>query len=279
VPFRSHAITDTGCSVVGCSFVFCIAVSLGTPTGALFIRLAVYLSTGVVKRVEFRVPVGALYDLGVLSRRFFRNNERLEVLQTFQLRTGVVTHILRVRRRGSWRPIEEVERMRRELVARYDLSDFEILSTDPGRREYVALVEHRVPPSVSRALSELGPGLLPAEPVTITEREAAVSLYVAEPRVGRLRSFLRDLGIPVRVGSVRPARGDAWEPLASLSPRQREILQLAYRLGYYDSPARTSLARIGALAGISKAAVSKHLRAAERKLVMRSLEPTVPARP
>jgi len=241
--------------------------------------LAVYLSTGVVKRVEFRVPVGALYDLGVLSRRFFRNNERLEVLQTFQLRTGVLTHILRVHRRGPWRPMAEVEQMRRELVARYDLSDFEILSTEPRRREYVALVEHRVPPSVSAALSDLGPGLLPAEPITVTEREAAVALYVAEPRLGRLRSFLRDLGIPIRVRSVRPAQSDAWEPLASLSPRQREILQLAFRLGYYDSPARASLSRIGALAGISKAAVSKNLRAAERKLVGRSLQPTVPAVP
>ena len=140
MPFRSHAITDTGCSVFGSFLVSCMVVSLGLPTDARFICLAVYLSTGPVKRVEFRVPVGALYDLGVLSRRFFRNNERLEVLQTFQLRTGVVTHILRVRRRGPWRPIAEVERMRRELVARYDLSGFEILSTDPWRREYVALV-------------------------------------------------------------------------------------------------------------------------------------------
>ncbi len=232
-----------------------------------------------MKRVEFRVPVEALYDSGVLSRRFFRNNERLEVLQTFQLRTGIVTHVLRVRRRGPWRPIAEVERMRGELVERYDLSDFEVLSTDPERREYVALVEHRVPRSVSRALSDLGPGVLPAEPITVTEREASVSLFVAEPRVGRLRSFMKRLGIPVQVRSVRPARGDAWEPLASLTPRQREILQLAYRLGYYDSPAQVSLDRIGALAGISKAAVSKHLRAAERKLVMRSLEPNAPEVP
>ena len=227
-----------------------------------------------MKRVEFRIPVETLYDLGLLSRRFFRNNERLELLQTFPLRTGVVTHILRIRRRGPWRVPAEVERMRRELVQRYSLSDFEVLSMDPKRREYVALVEHRVPRSVSRLLSELGSGLLPADPIAITEREASVSLYVAEPRLERLRALLADLSVPFRVRSVRPAHGDAWEPLAALSPRQREILQLAYRLGYYESPSRASLERIGALAGISKAAVSKHLRAAERKIVGRSLEPT-----
>ena len=231
-----------------------------------------------MKRVEFRVPVEALYDLGVLSHRFFRNNERLEVLQTFQLRSDVVTHILRIRRRGPWRPIAEVERMRRELVERYDLSGFEIVSTDPKRREYVALVEHRVPPSVSRALEGLGSGLLPAEPIVVTEREASVSLYVIEPRLDRLRSLLADLGVPYRVRSVRRERGDAWEPLAALSPSQREILQLAYRLGYYESPSRVSLDRIGSIAGISKAAASKHLRAAERKLIGRSLEPAAPAR-
>lgn len=226
-----------------------------------------------MKRVEFRVPAEVLLGLGLLSRRFFDHNDRLEILQTFQLREGFLTHVLRIRRRGPWRAAAEVERMRRELVARYALTDFEVLATDPKRGEYVALVEHSVPPAVRRALSELGSGLLPADPIAVTEREATVSLYVAEPRVERLREILAGLGVPVRVRSVRPAPAQAWEPLAVLSARQREILQLAYRLGYYDSPARVSLDRIGALAGISKAAASKHLRSAERKLVGRSLEP------
>ncbi len=229
-----------------------------------------------MKRVEVRIPVEVLHDLRLLSRRFFEHNERLEILQTFQLRAGVLTHVLRIRRRGPWRPIAEVEKMRRELVERYALTDFEVLATDPKRREYVALVEHRIPATVRRALAEIGSGLLPADPIAVTEKEASVSLYVAEPRLERLREILGDLGIPVRVRSVRPARADIWEPLAALSARQREILQLAYRLGYYESPARVSLDRIGTLAGISKAAASKHLRSAERKLVGRSLEPSRP---
>src|SRR2546426_276953 len=64
---------------------------------------------------------------------------------------------------------------------------------------------------------------------------------------------------------------EAWQPLASLTQRQRDLRELAYHLGYYASPAKATLRQIAGLVGITRAAVSKHLRAAERKIFAAAL--------
>ena len=71
---------------------------------------------------------------------------------------------------------------------------------------------------------------------------------------------------------MRAAPAATWQPLADLTARQRDLLQLAYRLGYFDTPAKVPLERIAGLVGISKAALSKHLRTAERKLLSEALD-------
>jgi predicted DNA binding protein len=60
---------------------------------------------------------------------------------------------------------------------------------------------------------------------------------------------------------------ERWDPWTTLTRRQRELLSLAFQLGYYESPAKVSLDRLGQLVGISRAAFSKHLRRAEKKVL------------
>jgi len=52
-----------------------------------------------------------------------------------------------------------------------------------------------------------------------------------------------------------------------LTPKQLEILDLAYRYGYYDWPRRIKLDEISKLMNISKTTVSEHLRRAELKIL------------
>jgi predicted DNA binding protein len=115
-------------------------------------------------------------------------------------------------------------------------------------------------------------------PVEITragEREARAVLLASETALPRLREILDGLGATYRVQAVRSAPATTWQPLASLTARQKDLLGLAYRLGYYESPAKVSLDRIARLVGISKAGLSKHLRTAERKLLSEALGPRV----
>lgn len=52
----------------------------------------------------------------------------------------------------------------------------------------------------------------------------------------------------------------------SLTPRQREVVHMAYLNGYFESPRRCTGAELGEKLGISAQAVYQHIRAAERRL-------------
>jgi predicted DNA binding protein len=54
--------------------------------------------------------------------------------------------------------------------------------------------------------------------------------------------------------------------LEKLTPRQREVLEVAYHRGYFDSPKKASGEELAAEFGFSPSAFHRHIRAAERKL-------------
>lgn len=54
--------------------------------------------------------------------------------------------------------------------------------------------------------------------------------------------------------------------LEKLTPRQREVLEVAYHRGYFDSPKKASGEDLAAEFGFSPSAFHRHIRAAERKL-------------
>lgn len=65
-----------------------------------------------------------------------------------------------------------------------------------------------------------------------------------------------------------------WEPVARLKPRpyrltpkQGQVLDLAIEFGYYDDPRRCTLEELSKALGVSKAAIHKHLMAAESKIL------------
>ena len=219
-----------------------------------------------MKRVELTVPLSLLEDLGILSARFFRHNASVEVLQSFSLRPRVAALLVRVRRRGPFKDASTVRREARTIARRYRLERFEVLSADAGRGDYLAWIEWTLPPFLRGRLGGPWAGVAPLQVSQTGSDEARVVLLASAEVLPRVRKTLDGLGAAYRVRAVRTAT-PTWEPLAALTPRQRELLELAHRLGHYESPARVSLDRLGALLGISKAAVSKHLRAAERKVL------------
>jgi len=226
-----------------------------------------------MKRVELTVPLPLLEDLGILSARFFRHNESVEVLQTFGVRPQVAALFVRVVRRGPFKSEDAIRRETRQISRRYRLERFEILSDDPERGEYVAWIEYRIPAILREgAAGDLAAGVIPVELARAGPREARAVLLASEAALPRLKEVLDGLGAPYRVMAVRAAPAATWRPLGDLTARQRDLLQLAYRLGYFDTPAKVPLERIAGLVGISKAALSKHLRTAERKLLSEALD-------
>lgn len=220
-----------------------------------------------MKRLELTVPIRLLEDLGVMSGRFFRHNDRLEILQSFLVQPVVAAVLVRVQRRGPFKDLSAVAREAFEIARRYRLKRFEVVSADPDQGEYVVWIEWRVPPSLRDRLESELEGIVPLEISRAGPEMAQVSLLASEAALPRVRRLLTELGAAYRLKSVRSGPAGTLLPLTALTPRQRTLLGIAYRLGYYDSPSRVSLTRVATLVGISKAAVSKHLRAAERKIL------------
>lgn len=222
-----------------------------------------------MKHVDIVVPVPLLEDLRILSSWFFRSNESVDILQSFAVRPQVLALVVRVRRRGPFKGAEVIRQEARALVRRYQLARFEVMSANRDRGEYVAWIEWKIPKSVQAvqaALSEEG-GIVPLRIVREGSDRARISLLVPDGVLPRIRRLLDEFGGRDWLRAVRSAPAARWDPGSTLTARQRELLTLAFRLGYYETPSAVSLGRIGRLVGISRAAISKHLRTAERKIL------------
>jgi len=224
-----------------------------------------------MKRLELTVPTSLLDDLEILSDRFFRHNRSVQVLQSFSLRPQTNALIVRVHRKGPFKDEATVRREARAIARRYRVARFEILSTDRTRGEYVAWIEWRLPERLRGLLGEEWSGAVPLEVAAVGSGEARVVLLASEKVLPALSRFLDDVEAPYRIRAMKNASLEAWQPLASLTERQRNLFELAYHLGYYASPAKATLRQIAGLVGITRAAVSKHLRAAERKIFATAL--------
>jgi predicted DNA binding protein len=60
-------------------------------------------------------------------------------------------------------------------------------------------------------------------------------------------------------------------PRATLTDEQREVLQVAHDLGYFDVPRSATLADVAAELGISSQAASERLRRGHRQLIAQHL--------
>lgn len=66
---------------------------------------------------------------------------------------------------------------------------------------------------------------------------------------------------------VTPSSAEWQELLASIPARQRELLNLAVREGYFEIPRETTLEEIAEELGITKTTASNHLRKVERQMM------------
>jgi predicted DNA binding protein len=74
---------------------------------------------------------------------------------------------------------------------------------------------------------------------------------------------LETVGDPRRLDAATDGRG----PAPDLSPRQREVLAIAVREGYFERPRGTTTEAIADEVGVDRRTAEEHLRKAERKVI------------
>lgn len=108
-------------------------------------------------------------------------------------------------------------------------------------------------------------GLLLDPPVTFTGRGLRVTVIGTSAMVRQAMERLpAEIACSVeRLGGT----GDDRLLLAALTDRQREVIETAFEMGYYDVPRRTTHANIAAALDLSGSTIDEHLRKAERRLM------------
>lgn len=104
--------------------------------------------------------------------------------------------------------------------------------------------------------------------------DAEWRLEVRFPRRSDLASADRafeEYNIEVSYESIQSSGDEDGTRSSDLTDRQREALQLAHEMGYYDVPRAATLAEVAAEIGVSHQAVSERLRRAEDKLASNHL--------
>jgi len=104
----------------------------------------------------------------------------------------------------------------------------------------------------------------------LRDRGATLSLVGSQDAIaGTLREYENDRVIP----DLRKLGGyDGIErPLDRLTERQREVIQTAYEMGYYEVPREVSTETVAAELDLDSSTVAEHLQRAERNLLSHHL--------
>ena len=117
-----------------------------------------------------------------------------------------------------------------------------------------------------------GPALAPEYPVTVRDGWFAFDLTGTRAEFDRLRDGLEASGLGYELVSVVGDEGSD----GPLTERQREVLETALRLGYFEVPRECTLADVAAALDVDKSTASGVLRRGEARVLKRFL--TGPAR-
>ncbi|MFC4542065.1 helix-turn-helix domain-containing protein [Halosolutus amylolyticus] len=106
----------------------------------------------------------------------------------------------------------------------------------------------------------------------VTDGSLVISLVVEDrPLLSRIISALEETGATVRLQRLAHGVDDGDVTLeidaTDVTAKQREAVELAVELGYYDRPRTATLSELADRLGVSKSAVSQRLNAVELTLI------------
>lgn len=131
--------------------------------------------------------------------------------------------------------------------------------------EHVYLVEMNVAePLATRGVD--ADGVLRAERAEVHASGVTVDQAGSQKQLSEMLAELQAAGLNISLQKLRDYRIQK-TPLDALTDRQREVLEAAYDLGYYDVPRGSSTVEVAAELGVDDSTVAEHLQRAEHNLL------------
>ncbi len=146
------------------------------------------------------------------------------------------------------------------LVGIDGVVDIEVLYEENG--VYTCIVRDTLPASIPEWFGGLE--MLLDLPISYSNEKCVFSFLVKEKDFKRVMSDFS--GLVFKVVRQEPVGREFLKSLPPLTERQRQIVRLAKKVGYFEIPRKTSSEKIAQMLGISKAAFLEHLRKVERTI-------------
>lgn len=164
---------------------------------------------------------------------------------------------------------QSFEHTAREVDA---ISDFEMATIETGIFHALLTIDAAEIPLLTELLDTMSrPGLVVITPVVYQDGQVQLRL-LANSSI--LQSTVETLPpeVEVNVKEIGSLPSPTLAPQATLTDRQREAVEAALDMGYYDSPASARHEDIAARLGCAPSTASEHLKKAEARLVRATME-------
>lgn len=140
--------------------------------------------------------------------------------------------------------------------------------TDAGEtpRYVVEFTAPHFPPSIARRHGDL----VDISGIDVAKHGIAVTLVGSQGTIASVIGEYEALGLSPNLRKLGPFEGHE-RPLETLTERQRDVLETAYELGYYEVPRAVTSRAIAAELDVDASTVTEHLQRAERNLLARHL--------
>lgn len=161
------------------------------------------------------------------------------------------------------RPLDDTRLSSLEYVGRW-----EFVSDDGDtRREYIIeLTAPEFPPN----LAEQVDGLIDAWYNEVSEHGITMVIVGSQRAISELIGKYETVGMSPGLRKIGSYDGRE-RPLDTLTDRQRDVLETAYEMGYYEVPRKASSETVAAELNLEVSTVVEHLQRAERNLLAHHL--------
>jgi|GEM_PF-609994 len=219
-----------------------------------------------MKRIKFKVPLNQ--EMFVMFKEF------LEAIEwgygdTYFILDDEIIKITEVKFKEGVNPEEIIENLRK-------LAHVKELRLIPKNDHYLLYAKINIKSipypteDVKRILELQKKGLVIFEKGTFDGLSIVLFVTCEDSLLSEVISTLKEVykGSVLSVEEYTPEN----TPLSKLSKRQREVLLLAYKSGYFDNPRKVTLRDLADMLGLSVSTVKEHLRKAQRKILEEAIE-------
>ena len=202
-----------------------------------------------------------LPKLGMVNEHFYLHNKKLLVTKIINYDGEHISYIAELSR-SDFVDEKTIMTKKREIIQRYSLETFEILSIDRKNSSYKVLIVQKLPKNFLYIYKKLNYKAFILPPILVSKENIMVTLIIKDNEMEKLLKILVEIGIDYKIIKKTEIPREK-----GLTIRQWEIAMTAIRLGYYSIPKGAKLKDIAKKFGISVPAVQRILRSVEIKAI------------